>query len=938
MGRTARSRDRKSKASARTGPDVRDADALFDAYRKTRTVDLAARVYESAAPRLRIFAATLLNDSNDVDDAVQETFVAAFTRPESWDADRPFLPWLAGILRNRVLNRKRAEGRRKRREAATVAPGDAGSAADPLAEMSAAEVLRAVESGIESLPSTYRPVVANRLLDGATSAEIARQLGRAENTIRVQLRRGLRMLRDALPVGIGAALAIALVPTRATAAASTAVLDDALAGAVRRGARLRLFRNGVLVLGAAAIPLAAWIALSGRDDAPLTPESTTEVVTLPVDATDPTARGFVVDAAHTGRVTVAVPSQAGLAVELLMNGRPAVGAPVSIERVEDLDLLVSVVTDAYGSRRDFEVPGAARAPTRQLRTDGSGAARFAPTAGRYLIRVPGNGTVAELRGGIERRIRFDLTGLATPVTCRVVDASGAACAAEIWASRGPADVPLTRLGRTDADGRFTSALPPGAIVQARVDDRASAAVRVATSKTELLLPLAAVGHLHGILRGPDRRPVADAVVEVADAENPSRTTTDADGRFDIPGVREGAWLLTGRSTHAPFAFARSEVRVQRGSTADVVLELAPTATVRGRVTDPAGSPVFRTQVRVGWAMNRLDAVSATTDRGGRYELLGVPPLRTKIAAGLGDDGYVQETIEPRAGQDLIWNAALSPDDLRIAGRVETPATTLELVIAFDTVSHFQPTVAAIADGRFAVTLPPEAAGRTLAARIYAADVLAAQGIRRSFPLAVRQGVDPGDLEFAWSIPAIPEPNGDVRARVVFPVAGYGGRVRLTQQDTGHWIELGQPTGTERHLDVHAERLPAGRYALQFDASLPEVPFELADGQHLDLGDLALPQPGGTSAVNVSFVFRHPGDATPMDRLEVDVSTPDGRRLAHAGVPGRRGEWRIELPVAPGPARLVARTTSGLVAETEILVSGAEGQTIEVPLRRAQSRD
>jgi RNA polymerase sigma-70 factor (ECF subfamily) len=51
---------------------------------------------------------------------------------------------------------------------------------------------------IRELPEAYRETLLMRLVEGLTGPEIARRSGLTEGSVRVNLHRGLKMLRDRL--------------------------------------------------------------------------------------------------------------------------------------------------------------------------------------------------------------------------------------------------------------------------------------------------------------------------------------------------------------------------------------------------------------------------------------------------------------------------------------------------------------------------------------------------------------------------------------------------------------------------------------------------------------------------------------------------------------------------------------------------------------------
>lgn len=122
---------------------------------------------------------------SEADDIVQEVFVTAWRRlAELRDGDA-FGPWLARIARNRAIDHLRRRPLRIVDEEPSVAP-------IPGAE--AAEALRA----IRALPEAYRETLLCRLVAGMTGPEIAERTGLTEGSVRVNLHRGMQLLRERL--------------------------------------------------------------------------------------------------------------------------------------------------------------------------------------------------------------------------------------------------------------------------------------------------------------------------------------------------------------------------------------------------------------------------------------------------------------------------------------------------------------------------------------------------------------------------------------------------------------------------------------------------------------------------------------------------------------------------------------------------------------------
>lgn len=125
---------------------------------------------------------------DDVDDIVQEVFLAAYKNLHTLREKNAVGAWLAMIARNRSAEFYR---RAKPIEELTdnISRPDA-----PKAE--AREILTA----IRSLPETYKETLVLRLVEGMTGQEISEQTGLAPESVRVNLHRGMKLLREKLGI------------------------------------------------------------------------------------------------------------------------------------------------------------------------------------------------------------------------------------------------------------------------------------------------------------------------------------------------------------------------------------------------------------------------------------------------------------------------------------------------------------------------------------------------------------------------------------------------------------------------------------------------------------------------------------------------------------------------------------------------------------------
>lgn len=126
---------------------------------------------------------------SEVEDLVQEVFLTALNKLRSLREPAAFPGWIAQIARNRATDHLR-EMRPGQEVDERIADHHA-SAADR------AEARRALQA-IQELPDAYRETLMMRLVEGLTGPEIAERTGLSHGSVRVNLHRGMQMLRDVL--------------------------------------------------------------------------------------------------------------------------------------------------------------------------------------------------------------------------------------------------------------------------------------------------------------------------------------------------------------------------------------------------------------------------------------------------------------------------------------------------------------------------------------------------------------------------------------------------------------------------------------------------------------------------------------------------------------------------------------------------------------------
>lgn len=130
--------------------------------------------------------------ASEVDDQVQEVFLTALRKLKKLREPAAFPGWLMTIARNRATDYHRSK-----RSVEELDDSAAATTAEPGSRVDALHVLAA----LRSLPDAYRETLTLRLVEGLTGPEIADRTGLTHGSVRVNLHRGMQMLRELLEKG-----------------------------------------------------------------------------------------------------------------------------------------------------------------------------------------------------------------------------------------------------------------------------------------------------------------------------------------------------------------------------------------------------------------------------------------------------------------------------------------------------------------------------------------------------------------------------------------------------------------------------------------------------------------------------------------------------------------------------------------------------------------
>jgi RNA polymerase sigma factor (sigma-70 family) len=578
----------------------------------------------------------LLGEVQDAEDAFQATFLV-LARKAGTVRPREALPaWLHGVARRVALKARTARARHPL-AGTPLAAHPVDPRPDPLAGLSARELLAIVDEELQRLAEVYRLPVILCCLEGRSQEEAAQQLGWTLGSVKGRLERGRARLQQRL-ARRGLTLSAALAAAEVSRGAASGLTVAGLVGPTMRSALAFAARQPQ---GASASATAMALAREVLRSPPLARLGVAAALAL---ATSLLAAGLLTYRASSASSALPpVEIHGPTAPAAFAGNQPGAPAEGDDERVE----VSGVVLGPQGrpiagarlyvgySRRRNEPEAIAGRPDYPLRATSEPDGRF-----RFAFA----------RSELDEHY----LDVSRPVVVAVADGLGLD-----WSEIAGRDPLLLRLVEDlPLEGRL---LGP--------DRRPVAGARVSVREVMSLLPEDAQGGRAGkSCRGP------------LPGQPPA--TTDAGGRFRLTGLgRDRTVSLTLEGPGVPPTTARAVNRPTdatapgRGKSFDYVI--AAGRPIRGVVRDRlTGRPLAG--VKVGLRVTSPQASGPTTRTGqdGRYELLSPDrPRAMVVAQPEGGQPYFAQArlvISPASGQLTADFELLG--GLSLWGRVTDQAT------------------------------------------------------------------------------------------------------------------------------------------------------------------------------------------------------------------------------------------------------------------------
>jgi RNA polymerase sigma-70 factor, ECF subfamily len=177
----------------------------LEALKKGDRVEFA-RLVEAYSPHIYRLALKMLDNPQDAEDILQETFIKAFRSLNGFDGRSKVSTWLYRIATNEALMliRKRKPDSISLQEPVENIEGEQ----EPLQivdwcclpedELLSTEVRRQLDKAVESLPHSLRLVFLLRDIEGLSTRETAEVLDLTETAVKTRLSRARLRLREEL--------------------------------------------------------------------------------------------------------------------------------------------------------------------------------------------------------------------------------------------------------------------------------------------------------------------------------------------------------------------------------------------------------------------------------------------------------------------------------------------------------------------------------------------------------------------------------------------------------------------------------------------------------------------------------------------------------------------------------------------------------------------
>ena len=169
---------------------------------RVRAGDMRAleELYDRHSGLLYSAALRILGRSSDAEEVLQEAWLQAWNKAESFDPARGAVAaWLLTLTRSRAIDRLRSRASRHRVEQAVAEAPPVQSNEAPAATVEQRQLQQRITAALDTLGPQQRQVLELAYFGGLSQSEIASRLEAPLGTVKSWTRQGLLRLRELLP-------------------------------------------------------------------------------------------------------------------------------------------------------------------------------------------------------------------------------------------------------------------------------------------------------------------------------------------------------------------------------------------------------------------------------------------------------------------------------------------------------------------------------------------------------------------------------------------------------------------------------------------------------------------------------------------------------------------------------------------------------------------
>lgn len=154
------------------------------------------RLWTLSQPLVSAYVTSIVRDFKDRDDVLQDIAVAAFESFDSYDPERPFLPWVMGVARNQI----QLYLRQSRRDRLRFHNDTVDYLATAISEVSNQQIHRldALKDCLKHLEGRAEEICRLRYQGDLKPSVIAKNLGMTPNSVAKALQRIRDQLRECI--------------------------------------------------------------------------------------------------------------------------------------------------------------------------------------------------------------------------------------------------------------------------------------------------------------------------------------------------------------------------------------------------------------------------------------------------------------------------------------------------------------------------------------------------------------------------------------------------------------------------------------------------------------------------------------------------------------------------------------------------------------------